>query len=47
MKIVGHSSIEMFLRYRTITVDKLDTDTTSLNMLITQRQNASRQITAL
>ena len=24
MKIVGHSSVEMFLRYRTINAEKLD-----------------------
>jgi len=50
MKIVGHSSVEMFLRYRTIKAEKLDAAMTSLNTLITLRQTAARQaseITAL
>jgi integrase len=36
MKIVGHSSVEMFLRYRTIKAEKLDAAMTRLNMLITR-----------
>ncbi|MCH7615837.1 MAG: site-specific integrase [Nitrospinae bacterium] len=44
MKIVGHSSIEMFLRYRTIKAERLDAAMSSLNTLITQRQNATRQV---
>lgn len=44
MKIVGHSSIEMFLRYRTIKAEKLDAAMSSLNTLITRRQNAARQV---
>src|SRR5215471_14714971 len=50
MKIVGHSSVEMFLRYRTIKADRLDAAMTRLNTLITLRQTAARQaseITAL
>ncbi len=44
MKIVGHSSIEMFLRYRTIKAEKLDAAMSSLNTLITRRQHAARQV---
>ena len=44
MKIVGHSSVEMFLRYRTIKAEKLDAAMTRLNTLITRRQNAARQV---
>jgi integrase len=43
MKIVGHSSVEMFLRYRTIKAEKLDAAMTRLNTLITRRQAAARQ----
>jgi len=43
MKIVGHSSVEMFLRYRTIKAEKLDAAMSSLNTLITRRQHAARQ----
>lgn len=42
MKIVGHSSVEMFLRYRTIKAEKLDSAMTRLNTLITRRQAAIR-----
>ena len=37
MKIVGHSSVEMFLRYRTIKAEKLDDAMSRLNTLITRR----------
>ena len=47
MKIVGHSSIEMFLRYRTIKAENLDAAMSSLNTLITQRQSASRQVSEI
>lgn len=40
MKIVGHSSVEMFLRYRKIKAEKLDAAMDSLNTLITRRQAA-------
>ena len=44
MKIVGHSSVEMFLRYRTIKAEKLDSAMTRLNTLITRRESAARQV---
>ena len=44
MKIVGHSSVEMFLRYRTIKAEKLDAAMTRLNTLITRRQTAACQV---
>lgn len=37
MKIVGHSSVEMFLRYRKIRTEKLDAAMHRLNTLITRR----------
>ena len=43
MKIVGHSSVEMFLRYRTIKAETLDAAMTRLNTLITRHENAARQ----
>ncbi len=43
MKIVGHSSVEMFLRYRTIKAEKLDDAMSRLNTLITRRSPASSQ----
>jgi integrase len=43
MKIVGHSSVEMFLRYRTIKVEKLDDAMSRLNTLITRRSPTSSQ----
>ena len=47
MKIVGHSSVEMFLRYRTITAEKLDAAMTRVNTLITRRENAARQVSVI
>ena len=44
MKIVGHSSVEMFLRYRTIKAENLDAAMTSLNTLITRHEHAARQV---
>jgi len=44
MKIVGHSSVEMFLRYRTIKAEKLDAAMTRMNTLITRHENAARQV---
>src|SRR5262245_48214371 len=44
MKIVGHSSVEMFLRYRTIKAETLDSAMTSLNTLITRHEKAARQV---
>ena len=44
MKIVGHSSVEMFLRYRTIKAETLDAAMTRLNTLITRHENAARQV---
>jgi len=44
MKIVGHSSVEMFLRYCTIKAEKLDAAMTRLNTLITRRESAARQV---
>ncbi|MBK9112915.1 MAG: tyrosine-type recombinase/integrase [Nitrospira sp.] len=44
MKIVGHSSVEMFLRYRTIMAEKLDDAMSRLNTLITRRSPASSQV---
>ena len=47
MKIVGHSSVEMFLRYRTIKAEKLDDAMTRLNTLITRRHTAARQVSEI
>ncbi len=44
MKIVGHSSVEMFLRYRTVKAETLDAAMTRLNTLITRHENAARQV---
>ena len=44
MKIVGHSSVEMFLRYRTIKAETLDAAMTRMNTLITRHENAARQL---
>ena len=44
MKIVGHSSVEMFLRYRTIKAEKLDAAMTRMNTLITRHEDAARQV---
>jgi integrase len=44
MKIVGHSSVEMFLRYRTIKAEQLDAAMNRVNTLITRRQVAARQV---
>ncbi len=44
MKIVGHSSVEMFLRYRTIKAEKLDAAMASLNTLIPLRQSPPSQV---
>jgi integrase len=44
MKLVGHSSVEMFLRYRTIKAETLDAAMTRLNTLITRYENAARQV---
>lgn len=44
MKIVGHSSVDIFLRYRTIKAEKLDAAMSRLNTLITRRENAARQV---
>ncbi len=44
MKIVGHSSVEMFLRYRTIKAEQLDAAMNRVNTLITRRQVATRQV---
>jgi integrase len=35
MKIVGHASMEMFLRYRTIKAENLDAAMSCMNTLIT------------
>ena len=35
MKIVGHSSVDMFLRYRKVNPEKLDSAMSRLNTLIT------------
>ena len=43
MRIVGHSSVEMFLRYRTIKAETLDAAMTRLNTLITRHENTARQ----
>ena len=43
MKLVGHSSVEIFLRYRTIKAETLDAAMTRLNTLITRYENAARQ----
>lgn len=43
MKIGGHSSVEVFLRYRTITAEKLDDAMSRLNTLITREAPASSQ----
>ncbi|WP_447600251.1 tyrosine-type recombinase/integrase [Nitrospira sp. Nam80] len=47
MKIVGHSSVEMFLRYRTIHPDKLDDAMSRLNTLITRRHTATSQVSGI
>lgn|GEM_PF-1313415 len=47
MKIVGHSPVEMFLRYRTIKAEKLDAAMARLNTLITRRQTATRQMSEI
>jgi integrase len=47
MKIVGHSSVEMFLRYRTIKAEKLDAAMCRVNTLITRRQHAARQVSEI
>ncbi|MDK2744248.1 MAG: site-specific integrase [Nitrospira sp. BO4] len=47
MKIVGHSSVEMFLRYRTVKAEKLDAAMASLNTLITRRQTAPHQVSEI
>jgi hypothetical protein len=44
MKIVGHSSVEMFLRYRTVKAEKLDAAMSNLNTLITRRLPAAHQV---
>ncbi len=44
MKIVGHASVEMFLRYCTIKTEKLDAAMNSLNTLMTLRQNPPSQV---
>jgi integrase len=47
MQIVGHSSVEMFLRYRTIKAEKLDAAMTRLNTLITRHEDAARQVAGI
>jgi integrase len=47
MKIVGHSSVEMFLRYRTIKAENLDAAMTCMNTLITRHADAARQVPAI
>lgn len=47
MKIVGHSSVEMFLRYRTVKADKLDAAMTRLNTLITRQHSAAHQVSEI
>ena len=44
MKIVGHSSVEMFLRYRKIKAENLDAAMTRMNTLLTRHENAARQV---
>lgn len=44
MKIVGHSSVEMFLRYRTIKAEKLDDAMSRLNTLITHPSSQTSQV---
>ena len=44
MKIVGHSSVEMFLRYRTVKTEQLDAAMARLNTLITRRQAPPSQV---
>jgi integrase len=44
MKIIGHSSVEMFLRYRTIKAETLDAAMTRLNTLITRHEYAAHQV---
>jgi hypothetical protein len=39
MKIVGHSSVEMFLRYRTIKADRLDSAMARLDAAINTPQH--------
>jgi len=43
-KIVGHSSVEMFLHYRTIKAEELNAAMFSVNTLITLHQNSLSQI---
>ena len=40
MKIVGHSSVDMFLRYRKVKAEKLDAAMDRLNTLITPGREA-------
>ena len=47
MKIVGHSSVVMFLRYRTIKAETLDAAMSRLNTLITGHENAARQVSEI
>jgi integrase len=47
MKIVGHSSVEMFLRYRTVKAETLDAAMSSLNTLITRRLPAAHQVSEI
>ncbi len=44
MKIVGHSSVEMFIRYRKIKAETLDAAMTRLNTLITRHEYAACQV---
>jgi integrase len=44
MKIVGHSSVEMFLLYRTIKAEKLDDAMSRLNTLITRPSSTTHQV---
>lgn len=43
MKIVGHSSVEMFLRYRKVKAEKLDAAMNRLNTVLTRRRAAAYQ----
>jgi len=47
MKIVGYSSVKMFLRCRTIKTEKLDAAMACLNRLITWRRSATRQMSEI
>ena len=44
MKIIGHSTVEMFLRSRMIKSEKLDAAMTRMNTLITRHEDAARQV---